>query len=326
MVNIIAFSDAGGEIGEKIKSALVGEECATFLCRGRETGTLEKWTNENFASSDALIFVGALGICVRAIAPHVKSKLSDPAVICVDDCGKFVISVLSGHVGGANLLTNRLARELNAAPIITTSTDGNGLFAVDSFAVKNRYAIENPQMIKHVSAKIIDGDIAYYKSDFPVSGELPKNVADGVGVCDFAISVYKSSKLTLVPKILTLGIGCKKNTSFETIEQEFESLLARENLYTSAFSLVASIDIKSQEAGLLEFCGKHNFCARFYSAKQLMQVSGEFTKSDFVLETTGADNVCERAAAISGGELLIKKSAANGVTLAVSAAKFAVKF
>lgn len=137
---------------------------------------LQAWTGEQFFRSDALIFVGATGITVRSIAPFLENKTRDPAVVTVDEQGKFVISLLSGHMGGANALCSRIADGLKAVPVITTATDLNRKFAVDVFAKKNGLWISDMKLAKRISAALLDGELVGFSSDFPVEGKLPREL------------------------------------------------------------------------------------------------------------------------------------------------------
>ena len=119
--------------------------------------TLAEWTAQQFAAADALVFVGAAGIAVRAIAPHCQSKATDPAVVVLDECGRFAVPLLSGHLGGANDLARRLAAACGAVPVITTATDANGLFAVDEWAKKQNCAVWETPRIKLVSGALLAG-------------------------------------------------------------------------------------------------------------------------------------------------------------------------
>ena len=126
----LAFTSKGLALARKLAAAQPGD-----VARSGENGvTLANWTAAQFAQSDAIVFVGAVGIAVRAIAPHCRSKATDPAVVVLDECGRFAIPLLSGHLGGANDLARRLAKAYGAVPVITTATDANGVFAVDEWA------------------------------------------------------------------------------------------------------------------------------------------------------------------------------------------------
>ena len=132
--------------------------------------------------------------------------------------------------------------------------------------------------------------------------------------------------LRLIPKCLHVGVGCRRGTGEEAIAGAIERVFAENGLDTRAIKSVASIDLKQDEPGLIGFCEKAGIPLRFYSAEQLNAVAGEFTPSRFVRETTGVDNVCERAAMIGAERLIVKKTAAGGVTVAVALIKTEVRF
>ena len=147
-IAIVAFTEAGLALARRIRDAVGGS-----VTSSREEGfSLSGWTAEHFPVCDALIFVGAAGIAVRAIAPHVRHKAQDPAVIVADECGKYVIPILSGHLGGANALARRIAESIGAEAVITTATDLRGAFAVDLWAKEHGMIIRQPERIKQVSA------------------------------------------------------------------------------------------------------------------------------------------------------------------------------
>ena len=170
-VRIISFTDRGQQLAELLADRL----CGTATRCGRDC-SLAEWVRDAFDSADALIYVGAVGICVRTIAPYIKSKTRDPAVVVIDETGKYVISVLSGHLGGANDLACRIARLTGAEPVITTATDLAHAFSVDAWARIQGCVVENPGRIKAVSSKILAGDDIVIASDFPISGEVPEHV------------------------------------------------------------------------------------------------------------------------------------------------------
>lgn len=170
-VRIISFTDRGQQLAELLADRL----CGTATRCGRDC-SLAEWVRDAFDSADALIYVGAVGICVRTIAPYIKSKTRDPAVVVIDETGRYVIPVLSGHLGGANDLARRIARLTGAEPVITTATDLAHAFSVDAWARIQGCVVENPGRIKYVSSKILSGDDIVIVSDFPISGEVPEHV------------------------------------------------------------------------------------------------------------------------------------------------------
>ena len=151
----LAFTSKGLALARKLAAAQPG---AVARC-GENGVTLANWTAAQFAQSDALVFVGAVGIAVRAIAPHCRSKATDPAVVVLDECGRFAIPLLSGHLGGANDLARRLAKACGAVPVITTATDANGVFAVDEWAKHQHCLVAEPARIKKVSSALLAGRV-----------------------------------------------------------------------------------------------------------------------------------------------------------------------
>lgn len=318
-IGILAFSDKGLTLGQRIAEILGGnaERCPK--------GGLAEWTKVHFASDDLIIFVGSCGIAVRAIAPHVGSKTSDPAVLVIDETGKFVISLLSGHLGGANAWAKKIADCMGAEPVITTATDRNGIFAVDTWAKENDLAVKNTHHIVDISSALLAGKTVGISTEFPVSGKLPEGVIPGED--GFTVDYRVHENLCLVPKVLTLGVGCRKGIATEKVEAAFSQVLSRTGIYPEAIAQVCSIDIKAEEPGLLEFTANHGYPFRCFTAEELNAAPGEYTASKFVKSVVGVDNVCERSAVLgSGGTLILHKTAIDGVTMALALAPYTIKF
>lgn len=180
-IAIAGFTTNGCVLAQKIVSELEGARAWAPHRISEEVGlpgfdSVGAWAGEAFAHGcDGIVFVGACGIAVRAIAPYVTSKMHDPAVVCVDEAGKWAISLLSGHVGGANDLARRIARIVGATPVVTTATDVRGAFAIDEWASRQGLVIANPQLIKHVSGTLLEGGHVGVRVGRQVSltGELP---------------------------------------------------------------------------------------------------------------------------------------------------------
>ena len=311
-------------------AALPGAGRMVFLLQnGHEAGQvhLADWTARQFAGSDALVFVGAVGIAVRAIAPHCKSKATDPAVVVVDECGRFAVPILSGHLGGANDLARAIAAVCGAVPVITTATDAHGIFAVDEWAKHQSCMVLEPERIKLVSSKLLAGQPVYYWADFPVTGTVPAGLfpADTPEKADFALTLCPTGQaLHLVPRIGVLGVGCKRGTSTETLAEAFAAFCAQNRLAPQCITAAASIDLKQNETGLLTFCKSHSWPVHFFTAEQLRAAPGSFTPSAFVQSVTGVDNVCERSAVLAaGGTLVFHKYAHTGVTFALAVRPYA---
>lgn len=325
---ILYFTDKGAQLSEMLAEKL---DCTV---QKPPKGGLSALTEKLFHEVDALIFIGACGIAVRAIAPLVVSKTSDPAVIVLDEQGKHVISLLSGHIGGANDLARRIAGYTGGEAVITTATDVNGRFSVDAWAVKHNCTIDSMEHAKEYAASILKRDLPLF-SDFEICGELPGGVfAGSEGTCGAVISVQTDAipfdtTLRLIPRILHVGVGCKRGTSKEKIDAAIEHALNEYKLDKRAVKAVASIDVKKDEEGLLAWCHENQLPVSFFSADELNAVKGEFSHSDYVFKTVGTGNVCDRAAMRSAGEeaqLLISKMILDGVTVGVAQEKWSVSF
>ncbi len=320
----LAFTGKGLALARQLAAACPGE-----VARCGENGvTLAGWTAAQFAQSNALIFVGAVGIAVRAIAPHCRSKATDPAVVVLDECGRFAIPLLSGHLGGANDLARRLAKVCGAVPVITTATDANGVFAVDEWAKRQHCLVAEPPRIKTVSGALLAGRTVHFASDWPIRGTPPAGVepAGDTPQADFALTLTPAltpNALHILPRIAVLGIGCKRGTSADKLADAFAAFCAETKLAPQSITAAASIDLKKDEPGLAEFCQKQGWSLTFYTADELRAAPGQFAYSDFVQSITGVDNVCERAAALAaGGPVWAHKWARNGVTFAVALRPF----
>ena len=319
---VLSFSDRGAETAALVSKALEGEYDVR-LCAPR--GDLRKVTEELFHSCDALIFVGACGIAVRAVAPFIVAKTSDPAVIVMDELGRHVISLLSGHIGGANALCWKLAAALDGEAVITTATDVNRRFSVDAWAAGQGLIIESMPLAKRFSAQILKRDLPFC-SDLPADGAMPNGIYYAQTGDLGAAVTYKDERpydktLRLIAPVLYVGIGCKRDTPEERIAKAVEDVFTANHLLPEAAAGFASIDVKSDEAELLAYVKKREKEIVFFSAEELRAVKGEFTASSFVAGTVGVDNVCERSAVRAAGEgaqLIVRKTSQNGVTVAVA--------
>ena len=323
-IGVLCFTEQGGRIARQIRDGIGGE----IVLRGGKHVTdpeispyenLSETVKDWFSSMDAIVFVGACGIAVRAVAPFLKDKCTDPAIVAADETGQFVVSLLSGHVGGANELAGEIAGVLSAVPVITTATDLHHQFAVDLFAMKNDLLLTDRILAKEISAALLHGEAIGFESDYPVKGDIScfsKGASLGILVSHWDKSPFEKT-LYLKPKNLVAGIGCKKGVSLSQVERAVEEAMRSGGFDKSCLRQVRSIDRKQDEPGLLRFIEKNGLRSSFYPAETLRQAQGVFTASAFVEETVGVDNVCERCAVMEGGTLLIKKTARDGVTVAL---------
>ena len=286
----------------------------------------------HFDTAELIVFISATGIAVRKIAPYLKSKTTDPAVLCMDEMGRFVIPLVSGHLGGANAWAQKIAERIGATAVITTATDIEKVFAVDLFAKKNGLLIADSSRIKEVSARLLAGEKVGICTNYAIGGNVP----EGLVYCkkhdrpECGITITENAMLPqqfdiecrLIPKNLVLGIGCRKKTPADALEEFIRKVMEKNGLDIRRVCAVASIDIKKEEEGILEAARHLGVPFQVYDAETLRSCEGKFTASAFVEAQVGVDNVCERSsmyAAGAGAELLVRKTAADGMTVSVAA-------
>ena len=326
---IISFTEKGRVLSGTIAGKAVFIESQRFCFHSRSDVSARSFEKLSalvpniFQRYDALIFVCACGIAVRAVAPYLKSKATDPAVIVTDDCGKFVIPVLSGHLGGANALAERIAELIGAQAVITTATDTGGLFSPDCFAAANGLIITDLTAAKEIASAVLDGEKIGFVSDYEYRN-MPEELSADTD-CRTGIYVGCEEKmpfpvtLRLLPKNIVLGIGCKRGTTCCTIKHTVLSALEGSGISPERVRDIATVDLKSDEQGLIALCEEFGVRLTAYTPDELMKTEGDFTSSDFVKSVTGVDCVCERSAVkCSGGRLLLRKYADSGVTVAAA--------
>lgn len=350
----------GLETGEKLLKALEKEgEKVTLAKKSRYlpdpiSVSASQWAGEQFqAGKEGVIFIGACGIAVRSIAPYIAGKKTDPAVLVIDECGKFVIALLSGHLGGANELALRCAGYLKATPVVTTATDLHSRFAVDVFAKKNGCAIFHMKAAKEASAALLAGENVGFYSEFPWEGDLPEGLvlcgkdgkpADAVDLqtdpasgetpeTGIAVTIHRSclpfkNTVHVVPPAAVLGMGCRKGKEAAPIRKAAEECLRGSDVYREALKAIASIDLKKEEVGLLSLAETWHLPFLTFTEEELKAVQGEFTPSQFVKKITGVENVCERSAVLGCGQgtLIRKKTGRDGVTTALAAGNRRIRF
>jgi cobalt-precorrin 5A hydrolase len=344
---VIALSEEGARLGASLVyqfpgGTLYGKRIPGDV-KGRKFFSLPDLVRDLFPAVDGMVFIMAAGIAVRMIAPYVKDKLTDPAVLVMDEMGRHVISLLSGHYGGANAWAIKVGQIVGAEPVITTATDVHGQMAPDVVAAELRLNVANPEILKVVNRVVADGQEVAWRI-----GELPRDLAvfyreslagrgikvkkAGEKIADFIGAVIfigkEEEKITsdlpvlyLCPRHITLGIGCKKGTPAPAIITLANWILEGSGISMSQVTDVASVSLKKNEKGLLD-------CARglgkpvvFYSPEELEEVRKQYnlTGSSFVKKAAGVGNVCETAA-LAGkehGKLIWAKTKGNGVTCAL---------
>lgn len=351
-VAVIAYTNKGLKLAEKISriSDLTFRNESLCFCVAKNG-----FDASLFIENDGIIFISAIGIAVRKIAPYVESKLTDPAVIVIDENAEHVIPILSGHIGGANEIAKLLAKKLNSRAVITTATDVNGYKAIDEIIADNGLIIKNRSAIKNVNSKILKGEkIGIYcdgslEPTFEINGiygRADKHEADVIICAEnyYAKEAYSIDDFHLFVshKRIVLGIGCRRGISKESLERAIEHALCEARVDISDVEIIATIDIKKDEKALVDFAMENDITLKTYTSTELNLIDGDFDESDFVKSITGVSNVSERAAVAAGtggvigeitkgtgdafetdkatkgtGDFLVKRIAMDGVTVSV---------
>ena len=344
-IAIIAVTEKGKNTAEKIALELENVD-VFFQKRG-----IKELTGELFNKYECIIFVSACGIAVRCISPFLKSKFEDPAVLVVDDNGNNVISLLSGHIGGANEITLKIADVLNANPVITTSTDTNKKGALDVIVSKiGGYVEKLRESAKLVNSYLVDDKRVgiYFDSDYEsekdslnLSGfELidEKTEIDAIAKLDALVSVTDKlrcwideivdkidkhnlekanlSYIKLVPRRIALGMGCRKNTETEKMIEEFSAFSALNNIHPAAIVKTGSLIIKKDEKCMIDL--SKALCAEFnlFDVDEICTCDYMFDKSEFVKKNTGVYSVAQPSAYLLSGNVISEKYKNNGTTFA----------
>ncbi|MDR0709411.1 MAG: cobalamin biosynthesis protein [Spirochaetaceae bacterium] len=333
-VTLFAFTAAGRLLKDRL-AGLLENRGHRILAEPPEVSLAER-AGEAFRSGDALVFIGAAGIAVRAIAPFLRSKAEDPAVAVIDEKGRWAVSLLSGHLGGANALAMEIAELLGAQPVITTATDINGVFAADLWAKANGLVIGGMEEARDISMRLLEGEEVLLLSDFPIAGKNPRGIrvigagAEEAEEAGIRVSIYRDggNSLRLIPRCVYLGVGCRSGVSREAVYHAITEALSREAIDIRGVAALATIDIKKEEPALTEICRQKEWPLLCYTAEELKAAGNGFTSSAFVFSAVGVDNVCERAAflASQSGDMLARKFAAGGVTVAAALGKISLSF
>ncbi len=283
------------------------------------------------------VFVMATGIVVRLIAPLLRHKSRDPAVVVVDETGRWAISLVAGHLGGANRLARQTARILGAQAVITTATDLRGVPAVDAIAAERGLAVENTDAIKAVSMALLAGSgVWLFDPDGWFADALPdpfcrplaapmdssanlEALGPGVWVDDRRLDL-PGSTLVLRPPSLVAGVGCNRGTGADEILDLIHGVLARHGLSAQSLAVVASIDLKADETGLREAAAALGAAFVCFQRSELARVEGISSPSPMVQKHVGVGSVCEAAAILGarGGALIVPKHKSANATVAIA--------
>ncbi|MCL2643105.1 MAG: cobalamin biosynthesis protein [Candidatus Bathyarchaeota archaeon] len=363
---VVAITRCGVETALNIKQVLEGEGLKNSVFAPKKyvqsgvcelEGKVGEFIRENYRKYDAFVAVMATGITIRAVAPYLESKLSDPAIIGVDAAGKFVISLLSGHYGGANGLSKIIAKGIGATPVITTASDSVGKQSVDEFAKLWHLTIENPKSLAPVNAAIVNGDnvVLVFVGDVKMPTTSAATVVGAsffevkrVDTLEEAVSVVKGydagaivvkegllllefeefeefdTPCTLLrAKRIVVGLGCRRDSKSEHLVEAVNAALEIVGLPAERIDRFVSVDIKRDSAAMLDAAKLFGVPLEFLSVEALRSLNHPDLSPDskLVQEKIGVGGVCERASLIIAGKnssLILKKNKLNGTTVAIA--------
>jgi cobalt-precorrin 5A hydrolase len=335
---VVSLTKNAAKLGARILESLPGDDYSRWDDQGAAIPEAECAPGEFaalvgglFAQYEGIIFIMACGIVVRSIAPFLKDKKNDPAVLVVDERGEYVISLLSGHYGGANQLARQVAACIGGKAVITTATDLNQAPAFDLFAREQECVIENESELKKFSAALVNGATVCFYTPYRVRGDFsgPIRLPDPTrGASGWAVVLdnrldnqpQAGQVLYLRPQNLIVGIGCKKGTSKEAIQAGIADFLHKNRRSFLSLKKLVSIEHKAGEAGILEYCRQHGLIFQTLSVAELLQIEPDLPTSAFVKETVGVGNVAEACALLGGDRprLLCGKTIYPGITLALA--------
>lgn len=339
---IISLSQRSSDLVEKLKQ--LSEINWNHILFDKPThGNIESVFRQSW-EGDAIVSVMANAIAIRSIAKLISDKKTDPAVIGVDEEGRFVVSLLGGHRAGANELAKKIAGEIGATAVVSTASDLKGLPAIDLLAYRMGFNIKNESLLANFMTKILNREKVYlytdtaahsFKSVFNGSSVevLPlRNTGSGPVqghtlhkiIVNEAETGNDDKTLVLVPKRNFIGVGCKRGTVSQQIIQAINESLNECNLDPLSIAGIATIDIKKDELGLIEAAKAMEINLTFYDKDEL-STTPVTKKSQFVNEAVGVDGVSESAALLAAGvgsELLLAKKIIGGVTVSIARANW----
>lgn len=350
-IAIVCITENGKNLAIKINEKL--PDSHVYIVKNKKNNLNHDGTNPNiflvekkvselvgglFSKYQSILFIMATGIVVRVIAPYIANKFSDPAILVTDEKGKNIISLLSGHMGGANELTNNISNLIGANPVITTATDVNKKSSLDMIAKKlNAYIDDFRENVKDVNAMLVNnGQVGIYiDGDYKVDTRGFKVLDNLNEISDLEKAVLITNKnklenidfnndkyIKVIPKDIVIGIGCRRNTESELLENSLKDFLSNNNIDIKAIKEIGSIDIKKDEKAIIDLSISLEVPFKTLSANEISKVDYLFDKSEFVKKNVGVYCVAEPVAHIlSNGNLIVEKHKYKGITFSIGRLK-----
>lgn len=339
---LVAITEAGCQLAEKIESAIKFGSGAVYtsprLANTHRKNLTARITDDMaslFQEVDYLICIMATGIVIRSLAEVIRDKAADPAVLVLDEKGRHVISLLSGHLGGANQLCLQVAQELGACPVITTATDTQGVQALDSLAQSvNGWRDDLRPLVKEFNAALAAGHPVFlYQEEQWLDDLRGLTLIEGdeqleahLQAGDFVIylgwerELKRSSHLAQIqPRPYLLGVGARKGIAYDDFEEGFLLFCQKQNIKKSQIALLASIDVKKNESAIIELAKELEIPFVTYSKDELLEVADKYPQSEFVKKQVGVGSVALAAADLaSQSQVLSDRFSWKGATFALA--------
>ena len=328
MIAIISVTKQGDRILLKLKEYFTCEIFSKYIDENFNFSNCVKHIFES-KKYDGIIFISSTGIAVRAIAPYIKSKTNDPAVVVVDCYGKFSISLLSGHLGGGNLLSSKVSKILSAINVVTTATDIKNVVAPDIIAKENNFIIDDLKIAKNFAVKLLDEEVIGFLDEFKCINtpkgynEFNDNLNNVLWITNKIQRDDLKGKnvLKLIKRNIVLGVGCKKDTDEKHLISKVLECLRENNIDKRSVLAIGSIDIKKDEKAILSLKDTLNCDFKVFTKEDILPIESQFEISQFVKKTIGVGNGCEPSVRLLGGEIILKKQKLDGVTLCIGEIK-----
>ncbi len=336
-IGCVSFSEAGRDIGDRLSRIKDSNYTISHYYNKDIEGGIKTILKSLWDNNEGLVFISSTGIAIRLIHDHIKNKNSDPGLVVVDDMGKFAISLLSGHLGGANALASFIGEEIGALPVITTASDNRGIGALDLFAKENFYYIEDKKYLTKIMGLMVDGKkIGFYTEDnkiidydnlemISIENDIlkdsfkEKNLEALVMVTSskFDLSQIEIPSILLRPKNINIGLGCKRGVKGEKIISAIYEALDKENLSPKSIKAIGTVEVKKDEEGLIQASNHFSSPLIIFSLEEIKSVEEKFPKSNFVKNTIGVFSVADPSSYLLGGEVIRERQAYDGITISI---------
>lgn len=338
---IVALTENGKKTALTLKDKLAEPNCAVYTTAKIADGkvialqgkTIEA-IRQLFEQVDVLICIMATGIVVRSIAPAIVDKLADPAVVVMDECANNVISLLSGHMGGANQVVERIAHLMNANPVITTATDVQNVQALDMIAKSvNGWRDELRPLLYSFNLYLASKKTVYFYQekqwidDFRGLTVIDDQQLEAIIQSQKPLIIVTTNNITssykdmavIYPKPYILGVGARKNVDSHIFEQNFRLFCQQQLISEKEIAYIASIDLKKHEKAIVDLAERLDCPFVTFTKEQLATVDEKFPQSEFVKKTVGVGNVAQSSADYaSNGQVISERFAKDGCTYALA--------